>query len=257
MHYPRVYIDESIECGEIIQLQDKSRHHLVNVLRAKIGDKIYVFNGQSNQQALAEILTINRKKLDIKIIQFVKVNRESPQQITLIQAISKNDKMDFSIQKSVELGVSVIQPVYTEKSARPLADSRTSKRMAHWQQIIISATEQSGRTQCPQLCPPIPLTNFLKQRDDKRTAYILDPNAQTFPHHSAQPSLNIEVAIGPESGFTPSEVNAAKQAGMVPIGMGPRVLRTETATVVALTWLQISFGDLPLPGAHQPTVSLR
>lgn len=243
MRHPRIYINEPIEPGAALQIRGRPRHHLVNVLRTKAGDELFVFNGQSSQQALAKVVSVDRKSISIRVYRLTETATESPLEITLVQAISKNDKMDFSIQKSVELGVTQIQPVYTKKSIQPLANDRSLKRLAHWEQIIVSASEQSGRTRLPLLKPPLMLTDYFGQRDPTRTAYILEPNAEQPGFDHALSPAGIEIAIGPEGGFTNAEVDAAKQAGMTAVSMGPRILRSETATVTALTWLQISFGD--------------
>lgn len=244
MRLPRVYIDCELETGAAIQLPDHVRHHLATVLRLRANDPLILFDGKSTREATAQLTQLDRKSACATVRAIAESNCESPLAIRLVQAVSKSDKMDFTLQKAVELGVTAIQPVYSERSQRPLKQTRQTKKFRHWQNVIISACEQCGRTLLPHLSPPGPVHHYLAARNLKDTAVILDP-ASTRPlaKLDAVPR-HIDVIIGPESGFTPAEIETARASNITAVRLGPRILRTETAGIAALTWLQARFGDL-------------
>ena len=244
MRLPRIYLDEVLTKGASLLLPSEARHHLVNVLRLKIGDQLILFDGKSQQEAIASITQLDRKSATVSVQSIESIYRESFLDISLIQAISSADKMDFTVQKAVELGVKSIRAIFTEHSQKPWKANRLEKKLAHWNSILVHACEQSGRTQLPDLYSPVSYQNYLTSRNPGRLALILDPSATQSPQEIDNVTKGFDILIGPESGFSPQEVLLADKVGIKAIKMGPRVLRTETASIVAITFLQSKFGDL-------------
>ena len=244
MRLPRIYIDQALSKDASVLLPGEARHHLVNVLRLKVGDPLILFDGKSPQEAIAAITRLDRKSATVLIHTIEDACRESPLNIALIQAISSADKMDLTIQKAVELGVNSIRPIFTERSQRPWKPDRLKNKMAHWNGIIIHACEQSGRTLLPKLHSPVSYQEYLAARDPDRPALILNPGACRTLKEIENESGEFDVLIGPEGGFSPQEVSLAESAGITAVKMGPRILRTETAGSAVLTWLQSQYGDL-------------
>jgi 16S rRNA (uracil1498-N3)-methyltransferase len=244
MRLPRVYIDKVFTQDSALTLPNKTRHHLVNVLRLKKGNQLILFDGKSHQEAIAVITLIERKSAIVSIQSMVDTYRESPLNISLIQAISASDKMDITIQKAVELGVKSIQPIFTERSQRPWKQDRLTKKLSHWNNIIIHACEQSGRTLLPQLRPPVSFQDYTTNRPPDKVTLLLHPGTARTLTEVANPTHSFEILIGPEGGFSPQEVVLAQQTGIKAINIGPRILRTETAGSCILTWLQCQYGDL-------------
>ena len=205
------------------------------------GQALQLFNGDGNNYA-ATITEVSKKQVTVKIIDAQANPVESPLNIHLGQAISRGDRMDFAIQKAVELGVTEITPLFTERCGVKLDGERLSKRNEQWQKIAISACEQSGRSVIPVVHPAINLDQWLAQ-DTNSLQLTLDPRASaTIKTLTA--SQHIRLVIGPEGGFTDIEVAATSLAGFTGIQLGPRVLRTETAALSAISALQLQFGDL-------------
>jgi len=244
MRLPRIYLDAALTQGASLLLPTEARHHLVNVLRLKIGDQLILFDGKSQQEAIASITQLDRKSATVSVLSIHTTFRESLLDISLIQAISSTDKMDFTVQKAVELGVKSIQPIYTERSQNPWKANRLKKKLAHWNSIILHACEQCGRTCLPELYSPVSYQNYLSSRNPVRLALILDPRATQPPTEIDNITKGFDILIGPESGFSAQEALLANKASIRAIKMGPRILRTETASIVAITFLQSKFGDL-------------
>ena len=244
MRLPRIYLDDVLIQGASLLLPSEARHHLVNVLRLKIGDQLILFDGKSQQEAIASITQLDRKSATVSVLSIDNTCRESLLDISLIQAISSADKMDFTVQKAAELGVKSIRPIFTERSQKPWKESRLEKKLAHWNSILVHACEQCGRTHLPELYSPVSYQSYLSSRNPERLALILDPSATRPPPEIDNVTKGFDILIGPESGFSPQEVLLADKAGIKAIKMGPRVLRTETASIVAITFLQSKFGDL-------------
>ena len=244
MRLPRIYLDEVLIKGANLLLPSEARHHLVNVLRLKIGDQLILFDGKSQQEAIASITQLDRKSATVSVLSIDNTCRESLLDISLVQAISSGDKMDFTVQKAVELGVKSIRPIFTERSQRPWKANRLEKKLAHWNSILVHACEQSGRTHLPKLYSPVSYQNYLTSRNPGRLGLILEPSAAQPHRELDNATKRFDILIGPEGGFSPQEVLLADNTGIIAIKMGPRILRTETASIVAIAFLQSKFGDL-------------
>lgn len=243
MTVTRVYQAIPIELNQQLCLDEKASHHLARVLRAKVGDQLIVFNGQGGEYE-AVITQINKKNVLVNIANFILRDAESPINIYLAQGIARGEKMDFVVQKAVELGVKKIIPLITERSNVRLTNEREEKRLQHWQAVAISACEQAGRNYIPEILAPIKLTEWLGQvQADK--CFVLSPHVQTkMPNNELSKGASIALLIGPEGGLSENEVDNAIQHNFIPLNLGPRILRTETATIAAITALQYRYGDL-------------
>ncbi|MGV6817030.1 MAG: 16S rRNA (uracil(1498)-N(3))-methyltransferase [Thiotrichales bacterium] len=243
MRSTRIFQDIPLEQGTEITLSDRGKHHLVNVLRARVGSPVILFNGHEEIEALGRITVISKKDCIVLIEQLVQTRRESPLRITLVQAISASDKMDFTLQKSVELGVSAIHPVFTERSQRPYKSSQQEKKLRHWQGVIEHACEQSGRCLLPRLHPPCTLLEYLKSADRPETRLLLSPTANQGLKE-IKPGLSLELHVGPEGGYSEEEVRQLTEHDIEAVKLGERILRTETAGIAVISWLQVQHGDL-------------
>lgn len=242
MSSPRFFCDAKLGPGAQLDLPDSAAHHAQRVLRLKAGDKVTLFNGDGHDYT-CELLRVSKEGVSAKISGQTPIERESPLNVTLAQCISSGDRMDLTLQKSVELGIARIQPLAAERSVVKLSSERAEKRLQHWQNVVISACEQSGRATVPEVLPPMPLLHWLAQQDDYTLKLILNPFTERRLHDLAQPQGPICLLIGCEGGFAPGEVTAALHAGFTDVKLGPRILRTETAGLAALTALQTLWGD--------------
>ncbi len=245
---PRFYCNEPITVNHLFELPDNVRHHAVRVLRLKQGDSIILFNGLGGE-FLSEIFAINKNTSTIKILQHNERECESSLNIELAQAVCTNDKMDWVIQKAVEMGVNHIQPVITTRGVIKLSGERAAKRLRHWQQIVITACEQCGRNRLPEVLPPLSLPHWLgeiKNRElSTHTNLLLLPSAEKKLNALSEKTNRglYTLLIGPEGGFTPEEEHAALHAHFEPIQIGKRVLRTETAALATIAAMQTLWGD--------------
>ena len=240
MRSPRTYQDTKFEIGDLIELDKIASHHLYRVLRLKDYDNITLFNGDGYEYSSS--LVIQGKKVFAKILNHTETNKESNLEITLLQGVSKGDRMDMCIQKSVELGVNKIIPVICQRTVVNLKADRLEKKMKHWQGIIISACEQSGRNIIPDLERPIHLQEVIK-RKLAGTKLTLQPMA-TQRINDFQPTDNkINFLIGPEGGLTDDEIKLALDHEFSGICLGKRILRTETAAIAAISAAQTLWGD--------------
>jgi 16S rRNA (uracil1498-N3)-methyltransferase len=242
MSMPRFFCDAKLGPGAMLQLPENAARHAARVLRLKAGDKAALFNGDGHDYS-AELLRVEREKVSVKIVDMAVVQRESPLQVTLAQAISSGDRMDLTLQKSVELGVAAIQPLAAERSVVKLSGERADKRRQHWQNVVISACEQSGRALVPQVAAPKPLLNWLGEPENFALKLMLAPGAEHTLHDLPKPAGDICLLIGCEGGFAPPEMAAAASRGFIPARLGARVLRTETAAMAALAAMQALWGD--------------
>lgn len=242
MRIPRVYVDAELQENTRFTLPDATFQHLCKVLRLKSGHPIRLFNGQGGQYH-ATLADVEKRQAKADITEFEPLYNESPLKVTVGQTLSRGERMDYAIQKSVEAGVYAIQPLFSERCEVKLNDSRIEKRLNHWQQVAISAAEQSGRGIVPKVYPPIALDSWVAECSDLLKF--------TLHHHSAKPLKNftcpannyISLLIGPEGGLTEEEVKLSITHDFNPIALGPRVLRTETAPVIALGVLNLLWGD--------------
>jgi len=247
MRNPRIYQNTPLVIGETIALNEDAFGHTVRVLRLKDGDTITVFNGLINDgkqgEYQATLCDVTKKRANIIINEFNQIINESPLNIHLGQAISRGDRMDFTLQKSVELGVNTITPLFTERCGVKLSGDRLQKRTEQWQKIIVSACEQSGRCAVPIVNPAISVDDWLKQKSS-----ALKLNLHPKANHSIMslPEINsrVRLLIGPEGGLNDGEIERASESGFYDVLLGPRILRTETAALTAITALQCRYGDL-------------
>ncbi len=225
-------------------MDDFAARHLAQVLRAKVGDRIILFNGDGFDYE-AQIKHVDRRDVSVEILNQSANPNESKIRIHLFQALSSNEKMDLVVQKAVELGVQAITPIIASRSQMRLKDEKRDKKLQHWQQIAISACEQSGRAVIPEIYPVSLLTESMNQIDDAALNIMLDPEAKTQLNQLASmdtPS-HINVLIGPEGGFSEDEIQLCQSKKVITVSLGPRILRTETAPIATLALLQYLFGD--------------
>lgn len=243
MPISRIYQPVSLAMHQTLQLDEKASHHLARVLRFQKGDHLIVFNGEGGEYT-AEIIGLSKKSVDVMLTGFIAREAESPINIHLAQGVARGEKMDFIIQKAVELGVSSVTPLVTERSNVRLDKEREEKRMQHWLGVAVSACEQSGRNRVPQVLSPMALNAWLPQTKAD-LSFVLSPHVEAkLPDKKLPPNASIALLIGPEGGFSEAEVAMASQHGFIPLNLGPRILRTETATLAAVTAMQVCYGDL-------------
>ncbi|MDH5191960.1 MAG: 16S rRNA (uracil(1498)-N(3))-methyltransferase [Gammaproteobacteria bacterium] len=241
MRIPRLYLHQTINSGDTITLDDNTANHSVRVLRLKENAPVILFNGEGGEFE-ATIETI-KKEVTVKVGRFIDINRESPLRIHLVQGISRGERMDYTIQKAVELGITEITPVITDRCVVKLTAERAQKRLDHWQGVMISACEQSGRTQIPQLNPIQKLDDWMDQ-PRRIPGLVLYHKANKTLSDITRPEGDITLLIGPEGGLDEAEIKHAVNKGFTEIQLGPRVLRTETAALTVLSAIQTMWGDL-------------
>lgn len=238
----RFYISSALDEGQELDLPEDAFRHWVQVLRARVGDSARLFDGRGDEFE-ASLLAIGKRSAQVRIGARIAVDRESPLRLSLAQAVSKGDRMDYTLQKAVELGVSEIQPLLTERTVVKVDAERWEKKLEHWRGVIVSACEQSGRTRLPTLHPVLKLDGWLTQPPAHELRLTLAPTAQSalrdLPKvHSAC------LLVGPEGGLSEAEITLAQRSGWTAVKLGPRVLRTETAGVAAMSAMQALWGDL-------------
>ena len=241
MRIPRIYHSDTITLNTDFQLEQDAANHVGRVLRMPVGAELILFNGDSFDYP-ARISHSDKKHVSVIVTEQRENPVESALNIHLGQGISRGDRMDFAIQKAVELGVTEITPLFTERCGVKLDGERLAKRNEQWQKIAISACEQSGRSVVPQVHPAIPLQQWLMQ-PTKELKLTLHPWAKDTIK-TVIPNSHIRLVIGPEGGFSEQEMTQTFAAGFTGIQLGPRVLRTETAALTAISALQLQFGDL-------------
>jgi 16S rRNA (uracil1498-N3)-methyltransferase len=242
MRIPRFYTEQTLVVGQSLLLEQAPSHHLARVLRLRQGDEVLLFNGNGSE-FLAVYEAVEGGHARVMITGVQQPPRESVLRIHLGQGVSRGERMDMVIQKSVELGVYAITPLWTRRSQVQLSDKRLDKRLAHWQGIMQSACEQSGRVYLPSCHTPASLHDWLEQSAATTPGIVLDPEAElTFS--ALEPGQDLRILIGPEGGLEPEEIARAVAAGFHRIRLGPRILRTETAALTALAALQFRWGDL-------------
>lgn len=219
--------------------------HVARVLRLKAGDALNVFDGLGAEYS-AIVESVRGTEVSVCVGERLNEIRESPLSVTLAQGLSRGARMDYAIQKAVELGVTTIQPLATQRSVVRLDDNKAAKRLAHWQQVAASACEQSGRSRVPPVAALAELEPWLAKSDPGHgPRFVLDPSApEGLGAQPAPGSQPVTLLIGPEGGLSDAELMLAEQHGFARVRLGPRVLRTETAAVAALTALQTLWGDL-------------
>lgn len=243
---PRIYTDQPLANGSTVTLDPNPSAHLIKVLRLAEGSAVELFNGDGN--SYAAIITSASKRAELCIETSQPGPSPSPVRITLVQGISRGDRMDFSIQKAVELGVHAVQPVFTEKSKVRLDGARLEKKHQHWKAIGISASEQSGRCDLPEILEPIQLATLLKSSPEHPSLLLAFGDFPSLAKAAtADKTAHVSLLIGPESGLSDTEIDQAIAVGWQPCQLGPRILRTETAAVTAVALVQYAAGDLQKP----------
>jgi len=239
----RIYQNMPLSSDTLVTLDEKASHHVGRVLRLQIDDELILFNGQGKEY-IARITHITKQSVQAHVHALRSNHTESPVSIVLAQGIARGEKMDFIVQKAVELGATQIVPLVTARSNVRLEGDRSKKRIEHWQAIAIHAAEQSGRSVVPLITPIFSLTAWLQQ-NPAGLRFVLSPHvSEKLPQNPADLPSSITILIGPEGGLSEPEIDQAVQQGFKPLNVGPRVLRTETASIVALSLLQARFGDL-------------
>ncbi len=236
---PRVYFSTVLTLNSEINFPKEIAHHLQQVLRLNVNDEVIIFNGQSGEY-LAKIIAISKKSLTVRIKEFIDVNRESSLKIHLGQVISRSERMRFTLQKAVELGVSEITPLLSTKCGVKIKSVKSDAKISHWEKIIISAAEQSGRTILPKLNPVIGFSEWLMQNPQ---GVVLDPCGQKTLSDVTYINNTMNILVGSESGLTVAEINQALSHQYIGLRLGPRILRTETAALSLVSILQFIHGD--------------
>ncbi len=242
MRVPRVYLDLPLEAGALLDLPKAARQHIERVLRLKPGHPIVAFDGRGGQYA-ARLREGGR----LELLACEAIERESPLAVRLIQGMGKGERMDVLLQKATELGATRISPVSTARSVVRLDEERAERRMQRWGGILQAACEQCGRNRLPLLDEPAPLARVLREPAPQATRIVLAPQAiQTLA--GLAPPAALEVLVGPEGGLDEDELALAVQNGFIPVRLGPRILRTETAGLALLAAAQALWGDFNTQG---------
>ncbi len=242
MREPRIYVDLTLEPDLQLSLPLSATHHISNVLRKRIGQRISLFNGLGGSY-LAEIVSISKRQVEVRLLAFREERRESRLHLTLAQGVSRSQHMDYTLQKAVELGVSRIVPLISEFGNVHLEDQGAEKKLLHWKKIVISACEQCGRNFIPELLSPIPLAQWL-EADSNKVKLLLHPDASRGLSTIEMLGESLSILSGAEGGFSEIEVESALASDYVAIELGPRVLRTETAAIAAISICQSRWGDM-------------
>jgi 16S rRNA (uracil1498-N3)-methyltransferase len=245
MGAPRFFVNEPLapaSIGTEIALPDPVVHHAMRVLRLSAGDAITLFTGRGGEYA-ATLTRTDKRDAWARIDAFVAADREPRLAVTIVQAVAASDTMDAVVRRAVELGVVAIRPVVSERGARVPSGAQGAKRLAHWRQIALSACEQCGRNRVPDVHEPAPLADWLLARPREDAGVVFDPRSDATLASLPAPSGRLDTLIGPEGGLTAEEVARARDAGMRSARLGPRMLRADTASLAALTAVNLLWGD--------------
>ena len=239
----RFYSAENLIIGATVKLSENAATHATRVLRLNEGDVINLFNGDGFDYA-CELILVKKNEVLAKVKGSAAINNEPPLNITLLQGISSGDRMDYTIQKAVELGVKQIQPIATERSVVKLSAERAEKRVEHWKNVVISACEQCGRATIPIVSVPKTLANWLAANPQATsTRILLNPIGAKRLAEMAKPNGEIQLLIGAEGGLSTAEIDTAISHGFQSVILGPRILRTETAALAAMSTMHTLWGD--------------
>ncbi|MFC4700325.1 16S rRNA (uracil(1498)-N(3))-methyltransferase [Glaciecola siphonariae] len=242
MRIPRFFADQPLQADAEITLDSTLSHYIVTVLRLKEGAPLILFNGDGADYP-SQIVHGHKKHTSVLVDAQISLHVESPLSLHLAQGVSKGDRMDFALQKSVELGVTEITPVITEYCNVKLSEERWLKKHEQWQKIIISACEQCQRNRLPVLHPTLSFSQFVGQQSKKKKL-ILAPGSESYLSGVGREPNGYILLVGPEGGFSEQEVYTASQVAYTPVNLGPRILRTETAALASISILQATHGDL-------------
>lgn len=240
MRLHRIYYPFNAELGENFLVEDEKAHYMRNVLRLKIGRKLRIFN-HLQQEFLAEILRVNKKNVEVHLSEKINIIKPSKLDITLIQGLSKGERMDYTVQKATELGISKIIPITSEFCEVKLTGKRLDKRLAHWQNIAISACEQSFRTDIPAIFTPLSIADYSQSQHQ---GLLLEPDESlTIGQIAKNNWQQFDIVIGPEGGWSEKDLDLLKSTGLTGIQFGQRILRTETMAPAILAAIHSLWGD--------------
>jgi 16S rRNA (uracil1498-N3)-methyltransferase len=239
----RIFIDGPLQSGASLALPDAQARHVSQVLRMAPGDEIVLFNGRGGEFS-GTIAAITQRAVQVEVGAYRARDAEPPLDTTLVQAIARAERMDYTIQKAVELGVRRIAPVVSERSVVRMDEDRAANRVKRWQAIAVSAAEQSGRTRVPPVEPIVPLERWLEATKQEPCRIWFEPGAEATIGDLPETPGAYFLVVGPEGGFAERERALFRARGLTAVSLGPRVLRAETVALVALTLLQARFGDL-------------
>ena len=245
MRDTRIHVPAALERDSVVELPPSGAEHVARALRMQIGQALTVFNGDGRDHA-AEIVRIDKRGVAVQVTSTgIDVASESPLRITLAQGVARGEKMDWIVQKATELGVHEIVPLITERTEVKLDAERAQRRVAHWQAVVIAACEQSGRAVVPKVAPPVKLADWLARLgDDAGVRLSLDPQSTLVARTLDLDRLTATLIVGPEGGLAKNDLDQLAEAGFRGLRLGPRILRTETAGIAAISALQTLFGDL-------------
>ncbi len=241
MRNARLYLPQPLKTGATISLKPSAVHYVRDVLRLKQNAPLIVFNGKGGEFS-AQIQKLARKTIVISIEEWIDRESESPIKIDLGLGVTRGERMDFALQKAVELGVFRICPIISTRTVVQLKDERKNTKRMHWEKIVHNAAEQCGRNYLPEVAIPEQLTNWI--RDKNGLKLFFDPRSEKTLQDIECPKGHVVLLSGPEGGFTETERDQAKAAGFIPIRLGPRILRSETAVLAAIAAIQSLWGDL-------------
>ena len=241
MRIHRVYTDQALEPGTQVTLDGPQAHYLGRVLRVAPGQVIVLFNGDGRDYA-CDVREAGRNSLSLDVRSRLPAKPESPLHITVVQAVSRGERMDQTLQKCTELGAVAFQPVWSERVEVRLKGEKLEKRQRHWQGVVISACEQSGRAKVPEVRPAMALSEWAL-RPAAGARLVLAPGAERGLAAAAVEGA-VALLVGPEGGFSDAELGLVSSSGVQAVGLGPRILRTETAAPAAVAVLQALRGDL-------------
>lgn len=243
MRLTRIYTPGPLQTDSSVTLTEAGAYHVARVLRLRTGAPLVIFDGNGGEYR-AEITTVEGNDVTVKVGDHVHGTAESPLKITLTQGVSRSERMDWALQKATELGVRTIAPVLTARSVVRLDEKQSAKKQEHWRNIVIGACEQCGRNRVPDVSAPVTLRHHFANSAKEGLRLVLSPNAPASLAGLTSMPGKVELLIGPEGGLDDDEIIQAEAAGYMPVRLGPRVLRTETAAVTALSVLQAMWGDL-------------
>jgi 16S rRNA (uracil1498-N3)-methyltransferase len=244
MRLTRVYVDAPVVAGKRLVVAGSAANHIARVLRLRSGDALTVFDGSGGEFG-AHVEEFRKEAVVVSVEEHRALDRESPLSLTLAQGVSRGERMDWIIQKATELGASRIVPVFTKRSVVRLDDKQAERKLQHWRAIAVSACEQCGRNRLPDVGTPVDFFDVLPPGFSAgETRLLLSPTGDLRIDDLKEVAKGITVLIGPEGGLEDVEHEAAIAAGFKAVRIGPRVLRTETAAIAALTIIQRYFGDL-------------
>jgi len=226
-------------------MDDFAAHHALKVMRLKTNDQLILFNGDGSDFT-GQVIRISKRQVEVSIKSKKNIKNESNLKVILLQALTSSEKMDLIIQKTTELGISEIQPIICERSIVKIKNEKIEKKLSHWRQVSIAACEQCGRAKIPTIHKPENIIKYLEKTESKKdTKIILSPEAtKSLNNFIPNMKQDIKVLIGPEGDFTKQELDFSIQKGFSPIKIGPRILRTETASMCILSILQYKYGDI-------------